>query len=108
MIVRDERVTIAGKVHSQLEAMERLIEAQMAVKYGNVDCHKWRETRYWCEETENFIKAHYSIFEELYKGFGGTHRKPGEPLYMTVDEFERLITEAGLVSPHFVSRDISL
>lgn len=38
---------LAGKVNSQTEAMERLIEAQMAVKFGNIDSQRFRDERYW-------------------------------------------------------------
>jgi hypothetical protein len=38
--------------------------------------------------------------------YGGTHKKPGDKHFMSVDEFENIITNCGLVNDLFFSRDI--
>ena len=44
----------------------------------------------------------------MYNGYGGTHRKPGDKMFMAVDEFENVLADAGLVSDSFGSRDINV
>ncbi len=54
--------------------------------------------RYWNEACDNILKAYKPLFEFLYASFGGTHKKPGEKLYMTFDEFENFVACGELVN----------
>ena len=41
------------------------------------------------------------LFNHLFNNFGGSHRKPGEKMFMTVDEFENFIFTVPLVNDIF-------
>jgi hypothetical protein len=51
------------------------------------------------------IKAHMPIFTNLYKK-GCTKMKPGDKPFMTVEDFETIFLDGGLMSDSFASRDI--
>lgn len=57
---------------------------------------------------DNILKAHMQLFEYIYNSYGGTHRRPGDKMFMAVDEFEHILADAGLVSDSFGSRDINV
>ena len=68
-----------------------MIDKNLIKHYSGYDAQPWREERYWNEEVDNVLKAHYPIFDKLYKEYGGKYVKPGEKLYWMVDEFETFI-----------------
>lgn len=71
-----------------------------------LDFQKWRQDRYYNEEVDNITKAYKSVFEHLFNSYGGSHKKPGEKHFMTIDEFDNLLTESGLVNDMLYQRDI--
>jgi hypothetical protein len=70
--------------------------------------HDWRVRRYWNEECDNVFKSFTVLFQFIYNHFGGTHRKPGEKMYMTQDEFDNFVMTANLVNDLMMAREISL
>ena len=83
---------IAKEAKSKPEAIKMLMEKNLMPFYGELDVQKWRYERYWNEEVDNIFKAHFPIFDFLYKTFGCHYLKPGDKPFMMVDEFENIFT----------------
>jgi len=62
----------------------------------------------WNEKCDNVLKAYETLLKQCYNVYGGTHRKPGQKMFMTLDELERLITEAGIINDLLWQRDIAV
>jgi hypothetical protein len=77
--------------------MRMMAEKNLIPHYGNFSCQNWRETRYWNEEVDNIYKAHFPIFEKIFKSYSGKHMKPGDKQFMMADEFEVLIVNGNLI-----------
>ncbi|CDW85738.1 UNKNOWN [Stylonychia lemnae] len=98
----------SGFCKTQSEAVAKLIDKnfmpiQNSILYQN---HGWRTQRYWNEGCDNALKAFRPLLEWIYHKFGGTHKKPGEKTFMTVDEFENFINVANLCNDLLFQRDI--
>ncbi len=52
------------------------------------------------------MKAFKPLLTFIYERYGGTHKKPGEKTFMTVDEFENFINETKLCNDLLFQRDI--
>jgi len=52
------------------------------------------------------LKAFRPLLEWVYHKYGGTHKKPGEKTFMTVDEFENFINMTNLCNDLLFQRDI--
>ena len=70
--------------------------------------HRWRVERYWNESCDNIYKAFVNLFQFLYVTFGGTHKKPGQKTFMTLDEFDYMLQTAGMINDQLNTRDIAL
>lgn len=90
---------------SKSEAVRMMYERNLLPHYGHLNPQKWREERYWNEEVDNIYKAHFPIFDKIYKNFGCHYLKPGDKPFMMVDEFENIFITAGLINDNFVGRD---
>jgi len=64
----------------------------------NYNQHRWRVERYWNEPCDNIYKAFAPLFTYIYNTFGGTHKKPGQKTFMTLDEFDILIQTSGMIN----------
>lgn len=93
------------QVETKVEAVSQLYMLHINGAYPNVDTQPWREQRYWNEDVDNTFKAHYPIFEWIFKNFGGKNKKPGERDYMMADEFDTMWQYSGLVNDDFGQRD---
>eukprot|EP00347_Sterkiella_histriomuscorum_P017331 403349792 len=110
----------SGDVESELEAIDILESShlrpikdgsdsslQMMMRY-NYNQQRWRQERFWNEPCDNILKAFAPLFTYIYNTFGGSHKKPGQKTFMTLDEFDGLIQTSGLVNDMMNQRDIAL
>lgn len=73
------------------------------------DSNVWRWQRvYICEDVDLVLKAHKNILDAVYKRFSGRFDKPGRPKTMSLEEFQDVCNQSGLVNEHFVSRNIDV
>ena len=93
---------------SEPEAVNMAFDEYFVQRCSDYDVHGWRQERYWNEEADNFLKAHLPLLMDLYDGYRGQNRKPGEDRFMKSDEFERIWLDAKLVSDSFGQRDVVL
>lgn len=68
---------------SKAEAIKMMYERNLYPSFGKDHPQKFRDERYWVEEVDNIFKSHVTLFEYLYKTYGGTHMKPGDQWFMT-------------------------
>jgi len=95
-------------VTSHAVAVERLVE-EMKPIITKYDSNVWRWQRvYICEEVDLVLKAHKSILDAVYKRFSGRFDKPGKPKTMSLEEFQDVCNQSGLVNETFVSRNIDV
>ncbi|CDW85718.1 UNKNOWN [Stylonychia lemnae] len=73
-----------------------------------IRAQQWRRKFLWNEQCDNLLKAYMPVFMHIYNNFGGTHRKPGQKMFMTVDEFENFVLTVPLVNDLFGQRDSSV
>ena len=95
-------------VETKSEAVRMMINRNLLPYYGKQNAQKFRDERYWNEEVDNVYKSHVTLFEYLYKNYGGTHMKPGDQWFMTTDELENIFADAELINDQLVSRDIAV
>jgi len=89
-------------------ALEQLCEINLLPKVGQLNQQVLRKSTFWNQWVDNILKAYKPMFFNIYNKFGGTHRKPSQPMFMTCDELENLVMQAGLVNDTMMQRDISL
>lgn len=92
------------KVH--MEHLQKYQNKMMSDNAYILDFQKWREDRYYNEDVDNILKAYKPLFEHLFQTFGGSHKKPGEKHFITIDEYDSLLTEAEIVNDMLYQRDI--
>ena len=89
---------IAKETTSRAEAVKWMYEKNLLPAYGHLNLQNWRDERYWNEEVDNVLKAHFPIFDQLYKTFGQHYLKPGDKPFMMSDEFDNLMQACGLIN----------
>lgn len=74
---------------SEAEALDRIITDHISKKYNyqKVCQSIYRRNVFWNEPLDNVLKAFKPVFLHLFKNFGGTTKKPGEPTFMVASEF---------------------
>lgn len=58
---------------------------------------EWRDERYWNEPCDNLFKAYQPLFQQLYNTYGGKNKKPGQKHFMSLDEFNHLVEQTGVL-----------
>jgi len=85
-----------------------MIDNNIMKDFGDVDAQKWRNERYWNEECDNLIKTNLTLFNHLYNTKGGAHKLPGEKIFMSIQEFIAMMSEAGFINDVFTERDVAV
>lgn len=78
------------------QAFEKICEDYLIPKMDKNDQTIWRRQNTLTESTDNVMKAFRPVFKHLFKEYG----KPkigGHRLYMSLDEFEILCQETGIL-----------
>jgi hypothetical protein len=75
--------------------------------FKTFDSHKWRREKLWNEGCDLAYKKFTKALVKLYEKFSGKYALPGAKEYMSLDEFETLITDSGVIDDNFGSREIS-
>lgn len=88
--------------------MERTLYEHVLPYCEQYDMMKFRRELYWNEQCDNILKAYLPLLQEIYNTYGGTHRKPGQKMFMTLDEFEDFIGFAGMINDLLMARDIAV
>eukprot|EP00359_Climacostomum_virens_P001679 CAMPEP_0204897674 /NCGR_PEP_ID=MMETSP1397-20131031/869_1 /ASSEMBLY_ACC=CAM_ASM_000891 /TAXON_ID=49980 /ORGANISM="Climacostomum Climacostomum virens, Strain Stock W-24" /LENGTH=860 /DNA_ID=CAMNT_0052065451 /DNA_START=87 /DNA_END=2668 /DNA_ORIENTATION=+ len=96
-------------VDTPTEAVRKLLEEEMMPVLSKYDSNVWRWKRpYICEEVDLVLKAHKNILDAAYKRYSGRYDKPGKPKTMSLEEFQDICNQSGLVNETFVARNIDV
>ena len=99
--------SLGGDVDTKPGAVKNFIEKNL-VEFNEANAQKWRIERYWNEECDNIIKANITLFHQLYNTKGGLHKLPGEKIFMSIQEFITMLSEANLITDTFTDRDAAI
>ena len=87
--------------------MQNSFENYFLPFFQGFDCHTFRKEKLWNEECDLVFKRLYKIVQALYVRFSGKYALPGQPKYMSLDEFIEMVSQSGVVSDTFGTREIS-
>lgn len=91
---------------SESSAVELLLKKHIFPNCSQFNSQSFRDSRYWNEDCDYLYKSHYSLFDHIYTIKGGSHRLPGEKMFMAFDEFLNIFTESNLMNDQFPERDV--
>jgi hypothetical protein len=105
-----------GFLDNEADAVENFWNEYLNVHYAETNLekpyfysqHKWRLDRYWNEPCDNIFKAYAPLFNFLFNQYGGIVKKPGQKITVTLDEYEKFITDSGIINDSFNTREIPI
>eukprot|EP00347_Sterkiella_histriomuscorum_P007903 403347122 len=101
--------TNAGvKQHKYNPDRALLFENELLPYFKNFDCHIWRKTHLWTESCDIVFKAYLPVIKMLYKQNSGRYTKPGHTPFMSLEEFQEMITCTNITSESFGTREIGI
>ena len=96
---------VAGQVKAESEAVDKLMNDFIVPTYKYLDCSKWRFDCLYNEACDTILKRYVPILQAIYKQYSVS--PPGKTRYLGVDEFTKIVTDAGVVDDSFGAREIS-
>jgi len=72
------------------------------------DSHKWRTQKLWNYECDLALKRGFFTLKQAYMSNIGKMATPGEKKYMSIAEFEQLISQADIFSENLNSSQVTL
>jgi len=103
----DQKYVSTGVVTSQKEAVKIMLD-EIYPFISSFDNHKWRVERYWNEPVDTVLKSYLPIFRGVYKKYSGLKTLPGQRPFMCLEEFQKLVGDAGMYSDKCGERDALL
>lgn len=100
-------MSVGGQTKSYLEALKLAFDGYYLPFFKQFDSHQFRKERLWNEECDNTLKRFSKVLTALYSKYSGKYALPGATKYMSLDEFNDMITHAGVVDDTFGAREIS-
>ena len=102
---RESQIKSLGKrVDSFLNKF--ILNNERNVKIVKAQDFRWEN--YWNEPVDNLLKFHVKLLQEIYNGYSGKFKKPGEENFMAPAEFEKIFNDSGLQNERFANRDINV
>lgn len=80
------------KMLSESDAVKKLFEEQLLQHFKKHDCHRWREKYCWCQEVDEPFQEHLEEIKSLFQMYSGKYCKPGKTRFMSLDEFNLMIS----------------
>jgi len=90
---------------SEYDAVEKLLTVNIIPNCMQYNNQPFRDHRYWNEECDNFLKAFYPLFENLYVTHSGKNKLPGEKNFMSFEEYLEIFGVSGLINEIFTERE---
>jgi hypothetical protein len=97
----------SGTTKFSSEGVKMGFENHFLPFFKQFDCHLFRKERLWNEECDNTLKRFMKLINALYTKYSGKYALPGATKYMSLEEFTEMITNAGVITESFGSREIS-
>lgn len=88
--------------------MTLLLENHCKDVFVKYNAQTFRDEKYWCEDTDDVMKRHKSILEQVYAKYSNKKVRPGDKKFMCLEELIDLCKHANLFDENFVERDACL
>jgi len=92
---------------SPVQAVELFVD-QIVKYFEPFDCHIWRSTYLWNEGCDLVLKKYFPAIKLLFAKYSGRYTLPGNPKFVSLDEFIELIVASNFVDDKFGNREISI
>ena len=104
----DQKYTGNSLASSYTEALKMLLNESVKPFLAKFDHQKWRLERYWNEEVDCVLKSYTPILKGAYKKYSGLKTLPGQKKFMSLEEFNNLVSAMDLVTDGLGERDATL
>jgi hypothetical protein len=88
----------AGGKITESESVIKLFEEQLLHHFRKHDAHQWRSQFLWNKECDLVLKSHMKTIKRLFTKFSGKFSKPGKPKFVSIDEFQTMISNSGILA----------
>ena len=75
-----------------------IIKTFVLIHFEKHNAHLWRETKLWNKECDFALKAQIKTLKRLFSKYSGKYTKPGKPVFMSIDEFQQMISDSGILT----------
>lgn len=87
-----------GSKITESDAVIKLYEDQLLQHFTKHDAHQWRVQNLWNKECDTVLKDHMRTIKKLHNKYSGKFVKPGRPSFTSIDEFNIMVTNSGILS----------
>ena len=74
----------------------------------SVNSNKWRWKHYICEDVDVMLKKYIMIVKKTYRNYVGKYTKPGARKFMSLEEFQDLCNDAGIITEEYAAREMGV
>jgi NLR family CARD domain-containing protein 3 len=106
--IANDRYTRNKICKNAAESLEKTLSENLLPVLKSYDNRVFRSQVYMTEDTDYFLKTHKVIFDSLFKKYSGKKGTPGQKPFMSLEEFQTLCNDAGIVSESFTTREIDV
>ncbi|CAI2371034.1 unnamed protein product [Moneuplotes crassus] len=96
----------SGLLKTMEEAIKTCFQEHFLTYLNSFDSRTWRLTKLWTEDCDKTYKRYHSVIAKLYNKYSGKYALPGDPHYMSIDEFFELVCDTKVVNDDFGQREI--
>jgi len=95
-------------VESYDEALFKVFEENVLPYFRKFNSNDFRWQRLWNEPCDIVLKKNLKTLKEIYAKHSGRESVPGEPKFMSMNEFIDLVTQSGVIDDNFGAREIGV
>lgn len=90
------------------EAVFKLFEEHILPYFRKFNSNDFKWIKLWNEQCDIVIRANLRTLQEIYFRYYGKEALPGEPKFISMNEFIDLITRSGVIDDNFGAREIGI
>eukprot|EP00357_Protocruzia_adherens_P018951 CAMPEP_0115001676 /NCGR_PEP_ID=MMETSP0216-20121206/17531_1 /TAXON_ID=223996 /ORGANISM="Protocruzia adherens, Strain Boccale" /LENGTH=225 /DNA_ID=CAMNT_0002367083 /DNA_START=124 /DNA_END=802 /DNA_ORIENTATION=+ len=90
------------------DAVEKLFRDYLLTFMNQFNCHEFRKEYLWNEECDTVLKNYLPVLQNVYRRYSGRYTLPSHARFMSLEEFQQLMTDADLLDENFVAREIDV
>lgn len=90
------------------EAVIKVFEGNILPYFKKFNSNDFKWQKFWNEPCDNVIKKNLKTLKEIYTKHSGREAIPGEPKFMSMNEFIDLVTKSGVIDDNFGAREIGV
>jgi len=104
----DQKYIGNGLAATYKDALDMLVNESVKPFISKFDHQKWRIERYWNEDVDCVVKSYTPILKGAYKKYSGLKTLPGQRKFMSLEEFNGLVSSMDLLTDGLGERDATL